>query len=266
MRNRIVSLMNRIARLEQSQIEKTSAKKLMMSSVTYNAIPDQKKLVGFVKKQSTRWIKAKKMGSICRAFRHPMQTVIVCKHNDVANSRYEQEVLTIHHSGTANRSSRVKVEVTSGSQRYVQSNLGTALSFLVKVADAERQELMEARQLGVEASMIRPEYAFSGRSSMKMAIPSSIVVPDLNRLSKAVASLLKDKEKSRKKWASADSAHNASSKSSLLSFNSNTGDSVTVEVFWAGTQGAGSKFSFTVLGRTTSSLNIVASHIVAELS
>lgn len=126
-------------------IERVASKKIRMS-VTSHPIS--------VKRAFKVMDKSKRIWEVSKGYsENPLQTILLCKHNDSHNSRYDQEVIRIHPSG--------KVEITSGSQKYPQPNLSSAISFLVKVADQERAEIMRARQEGVEISLLRPDYVFS---------------------------------------------------------------------------------------------------------
>lgn len=254
--------MMRIAQLEN----RFAGKKLMMSSVTENAIPDSQRLVKLVKKILSTVDKSSRKWSVSTGYSdNPLQTIILCSHNDQANTRYEQEVLVVHHQGTANGSKSFKTEITTGSQSYMQANLATALSFLVKVADAERQEIMLARQSGDDFSMVRPVYDFSGRSSLKLQVPVALVVPDANRLAKAVLDLLKEKTKNRRlRWKFVNSNTDFSNKLVSLTFTSSAGVSKELFVAFAGTQGSGAKFDFTSEGKTSKSLNVITTHMLAD--
>jgi len=272
MENRIRNLMMRIARLERLEGEvefggetRLASKKLMMSSVTLNAIPDKERLRAVVAKILKSVDSSKRKWTVTIGHSaDSLQTVIICKHNDLANSRFEQEVLVVKHQGTGNSSRSFKTMVTTGSQVYEQKNLATAVSFLVKVADAEKSEFEQARLSGTEVAPIRPVYEFSGRSSLKFEIPVALVVPDTTKLGKEVASLLKDKSKVR--WSMSSSALDMQSNMAELTFVSSGRPASTKTLFvkFAGSAGNGAKFKFTSEGRDSTSLNVITTHMLSD--
>jgi hypothetical protein len=266
MENRISRLIQRIAHLEG----RVSSKKLMMSTVTMNALPDVAKLIKMTKKILKMTDSSGRKWSVTAGHSdNPLQTVLVCSHNDVAHSRFQQEVLVVHHQGTGNSLRAFKTEITTGSQSYMQANLATAISFMIKVADAEKQEIMQSRMSGEDHPMIRPVYDFSGRSRLKLSIPVALVVPDPSRLAKSVVELLIEKSSKRGRkvrWVFADSNLDYSNKVCHLLFTSNMGEEKDLYVAFAGSQGSGAKFSFTSEAKTSSSLNVITSHMLADKS